>query len=91
MNKNDFILQAEGPMVQMRTNIDRARVIIGDIMSRYFQDLTNNPNTEEGKKFIVHGFKPYGIRSGIVEDSLYCIDEALKELELIMEALEKEQ
>lgn len=87
MNNKELYLEAEGPMIQIRTHIDRARVIMGDLMTRYFQDVMNDPDTEEGRKWIARGFKPYGIRAGIIEDAVFVIDEAFKELEMIMEKL----
>jgi hypothetical protein len=88
MMNTEFLLQAESHMLQLRTNVDRARVIMGDIMSRYFHDITNDPNTEDGKKWIAHGFNANGIRAGIVEDAVFYIDEALKDLETIFASLE---
>ena len=90
MINNDFMIQTEEPMLQLRTNIDRARIVMGDLMTRYFQDLTNDPNTEEGRKWIAHGFKPYGIRAGIVEDALFAIEESVKELEALLETIAKD-
>ena len=88
MSNQELLLQIEEPMIHLRTNIDRARVIMGDLMTRYFQDLTNDPTTNEGRKWIAHGFKPYGIRAGVVEDALFSIDEQLSALEQIISQIE---
>ena len=90
MNNQELLLQIEEPLLQIRTQINHARVIMQDIMIGYFHDIDKNPNTDEGRMWIARAFKPTCYRAEIVEDAICQIDAELQALELIANKLNEE-
>lgn len=89
MTKTELLLQIEEPMLNLRTQLNHARVIMDDLMQRYFHDLSNDPNTDEGRMWIAHYFKSNVARAEIVEDAICTMDAELSALESRIEQIDE--
>jgi len=90
MSTNDVLLQIEDPLVQMRMQINRARLMMRDLMMQYFHAVDKQPD-EKSALLEAQSFRESTIRAEIVEDALYYMNEQLKALELVQEQIEKGQ
>lgn len=91
MTETELLLQIEEPMLNLRTQLNHARVIMGDLMQRYFHDLSNDPDTDEGRRWIAHDFKTSAIRAEIVEDAICTMDAELRAIELLRDQIDEQQ
>ena len=90
MSTNEVLLQIEDPLVQMRMQINRARLIMRDLMMGYFHAVDKQPAGDSAPLEAL-SFRENTIRAEIIEDALYYMNEQLQALELIREQIEKGQ
>ena len=92
MSTHEVLLQIEDPLVQMRMYINRARLIMRDMMMDYFHDVGHQTaHSGDAAPLEVLGFKESTIRAEIIEDALYYMEKQLHTLETIREQLGKDQ
>lgn len=90
MSTNDVLLQIEDPLVQMRMQINRARLMMHDLMMQYFHAVDKQPD-EDSALLEAKSFRESTIRAEIIEDALYYMDEQLKDLELVLDQITSHQ
>lgn len=90
MSTNDVLLQIEDPLVQMRMQINRARLMMRELMMQYFHAVDMQPD-EDSALLEAQSFRESTIRAEIVEDVLYYMDEQLQALELIRDQIASQQ
>ena len=92
MSTNDVLLQIEDPLVQMRMQINRARLIMRDLMMNYFHDVGHQEaRSRDAAPLEVLAFQESTIRAEIIEDALYYMDEQLQALELVRDQIASQQ
>jgi len=52
----------------MRVSLERVEAMLGEVIEEYFDDLTKNRDTPQGKENIVLYFDHMGVRVGIARD-----------------------
>lgn len=90
MSTNDVLLQIEDPLVQMRMQINRARLMMRDLMMQYFHAVDKQPD-EKSALLKAKSFQESTIRAEIIEDALYYMDEQLQALELVRDQIASQQ
>ena len=80
VNKPEAARRLNDEITDMQLSLERAEIIMQDVDEDYFNTLSFNPKTEEGRFRIAHEFDRNRIKSDIVTDYLFRIRKQLEEL-----------